>query len=50
VERLEVERVQVERLDPTARQITQGDDFLTAFWGQNPKAGLIVPGESSDAQ
>ena len=27
----------------------RGDDFLTLFWGQNPKAGLIVPGETSDA-
>ena len=29
---------------------TSGDDFLTAFWGQRPRAGLIVPGEVSDVQ
>ncbi len=29
--------------------VTHRNDFLTAFWGQNPKSGLIVPGETSDA-
>jgi serine protease AprX len=31
-------------------EITQRDDFLTVFWGQKPKAGLIVPGETSDGE
>jgi serine protease AprX len=35
--------------DLATGDITHGDDFLTVFWGQNPKAGLIVPGETSDA-
>ncbi len=30
--------------------VTQSNDFLTAFWGQRPKAGLTLPGETSDAE
>lgn len=30
--------------------VTHGDDFLTAFWGQNPKKGLTLPGETSNSQ
>ena len=36
--------------DIAGGDLTHGDDFLTVFWGQNPKAGLIVPGETSDAE
>ncbi len=36
--------------DLVTADLTLGNDFLTAFWGQNPKAGLIVPGEPSDAE
>jgi serine protease AprX len=36
--------------DLTAGDVTHRDDFLTVFWGQNPKQGLIVPGETSDAE
>ena len=28
----------------------QRSRFLTAFWGQNPPAGVTLPGESSDSQ
>ena len=35
---------------PRTGDVTHGDDFLTAFWGQDPQAGLIVPGETSDAE
>ena len=37
-------------VDLAGSGITHRDDFLTLFWGQNPKAGLIVPGETSDAE
>ena len=36
--------------EPASASLTQGDDFLTAFWGQRPRAGLIVPGEISDTE
>jgi serine protease AprX len=29
---------------------TQSNDFLTAFWGQRPPAGLTLPGEVSDSE
>ena len=32
---------------PAPTALTQGDDFLTAFWGQNPGPGLTVLGESN---